>query len=130
MRRACRRPPAPSSSGGASRVGVPLRLGAALLRDLPLYLGDRAQVLCAVMLDELTPLRSTLDIRGQGLLWGIKTRAPTALARRCREAGVVVYPVPRGVLLTPPLDMEPSALRRGMRIVLAVLRCAAEKKNE
>ena len=101
---------------------VALRLGAALLRELSLYLPERNQALSAVMWEELTPLRDALDVRGQGLLWGVAASDATAVARACRDAGVVVYPVPRGILLTPPLDMQPDALRRALRVIAAVVR--------
>lgn len=101
---------------------IALRLGAALLRELSIYLRDRSQTLSAVMGEELTPLRDTMDVRGQGLLWGIAAADGAAVARACRDAGVIVYAVPRGILLTPPLDMQPDVLRHALRVIAAVVR--------
>ena len=56
---------------------------------------------------------------GQGLLWGWAHPRPAALTQACAAAGVQVYAVPGGVLLTPLLNAPLEQLRAALRVLVA-----------
>ena len=75
------------------------------------------QALEAVLSHEL---RGT-GAQGQGALWGVPTCQPEVLHARCLAAGIDVYMVPGGVLLTPLLNASVEELRSGLQHFRRVL---------
>ena len=87
-----------------------------VLQQLP---GWHAQIAAAgaLMAAELAGTGAT----GQGLLWGVRHPQPSALQQACQKAGLQVYAIPDGILLTPLLNAELPALQAALRALVAVL---------
>lgn len=59
--------------------------------------------------------RHRLACQGQGLLWGIRWNGRMSdLQRACFDARVAPYFVASGLMLTPPIDIEPAVLHEGI----------------
>lgn len=89
-----------------------------VLRALPTW-HENIRILGEIMAQEL---EQGTGARGQGLLWGVPTSQPAVLHAKCQQAGLDVYQVQDGVLLTPLLNANGEDLREALRRFVQVQR--------
>ena len=125
----------PTGAHGSTFGGNPVSCAAALatldvLEEEGCY--ERARRLGRLALERLGAVPGPVDVRGVGLMIGVELRDKTvaeAVQERCLDNGLIVLlcgPGENVLRLIPPLTITDEEFERGLEILVAALRAAAE----